>query len=467
MSCQLRPTWHRVSAGMTDFSGLSIRGRVATPSDSDWDEARQAWNLAADQRPPAVALVESADDVAKVVTFARQNDLKVAGQGTGHGAVALAPLDGVILIKTERMRGVDVEGDRARVEAGALAEDVADAAIKDGRCSMPGTSPNVGITGFTLGGGLSWLGRKYGWACNRVSAIELVTADGEARTVDAGSDPDLFWALRGGGGGYAIVTALHLELMPVAEAYAGGLLFPSELGAEGMRRYRDWTASAPEEAATMIRFLNLPPIPDVPEPLRGQSLLAIAGAFLGTQEEGEKAFAPLREIGEPVMDTFTQMPAPGLTRIAMDPEPPVPGLGHHRVINELSDEAIDAFVETAGPDSGSPLLLAELRHLGGALARPAENGGALDKLDGEFAMLGIGMLMDPAMREPIDGQLDKLSGAMEPWAAEGGYFNYAERPGDIEKILPPDICERLAQVKRSWDPDDLIRANHSLALATA
>jgi hypothetical protein len=452
---------------MADFSDLSIRGRVATPGDSDWDEARQAWNLAADQQPVAVALVESADDVAKVLRFAKANDLRVAGQGTGHGAVPLGPLEDAILVKTERMRDVTTEGDKARVEAGALAEDVADAAIKEGRCSMPGTSPNVGVTGFTLGGGLSWLGRKYGWACNRVTAIELVTADGEARTVDTGSDPDLFWALRGGGGGYAIVTALHLELLPVAEAYAGGLLFPSEIGADGLRLYRDWAATAPEETATMIRFLNLPPIPDVPEPLRGQSLLAIAGAFLGSREEGEKAFAPLREIGEPVMDTFTQMPAPGLTRIAMDPEPPVPGLGHHRVIHELSDEAIDAFVEAAGPDSGSPLLLAELRHLGGALARPAENGGALDKLDGEFAMLGIGMLMDPAMREPIDSQLDKLSAAMEPWAADGGYFNYAERPSDVEAILPAETCNRLSQVKRSWDPDGRILANHSLAPATA
>src|ERR1700704_953785 len=185
---------------MADLSTLSIRGRVATSSDSDWDEARQAWNLAADQQPPAVAFVESADDVAKVVGFAKDNDLKVTGQGTGHGAVPLGSLDDVILIKTERMREVDIEGDKARIEAGALAEDVADAAIKDGRCSMPGTSPNVGVTGYTLGGGLSWLGRKYGWACNRVTAIELVTADGEARTVDSASDPDLFWALRGGGG---------------------------------------------------------------------------------------------------------------------------------------------------------------------------------------------------------------------------------------------------------------------------
>ena len=452
---------------MTEFSELSIRGRVATPSDSDWDEARQAWNLAADQQPSAVAFVESADDVSKVVRFASQNGLKVAGQGTGHGAVALGPLDDVILIKTERMRDVTVEGDKARAEAGALAEDVGKAAIKDGKCSMPGTSPNVGVVGYTLGGGLSWLGRKYGWACNRATAIELVTADGEARTVDAASDPDLFWALRGGGGGYAIVTALHVELLPIAEAYAGALLFPAEVGVDGVRRYRDWAATAPEEVGSTLRLLNLPPIPDVPEPLRGQKLLGIAAACIGSKEEGEKAIAPLREIGEPVMDTFDQIPAPGLSRIAMDPEPPVPGLGHHRVLGELPDEAVDAFYEAAGPESGSPLLVAELRQLGGALGRPAENGGALDKLDAEWVMLGIGMLMDPAMRDPIDAQLDKLADAMNPWAAEGGYFNYAERPCDVDAILPAATCERLGHVKRSWDPDNLIRANHSVALATA
>ena len=452
---------------MTDFSGLSIRGRVATPGDSDWDEARQAWNLAADQQPSAVALVESADDVSKVIGFARENGLKVTGQGTGHGAVALGSLDDTILIKTERMRDVVIEDEGARVEAGAFAEDVAEAAIQKEMASMPGTSPNVGVTGYTLGGGLSWFGRKHGWACNRVSAIEVVTADGEPRTVDAASDPDLFWALRGGGGGYAIVTALHLELLPIAEAYAGAMLFPPQATADGLRAYRDWCAQAPEEVASMVRMLNLPPIPDIPEEIRGQKWFAITVASIGSEEEGRERVAPLLEIGEPAMSTVAQMPATGLTRIAMDPEPPVPGLGHHRVIEELPDEAIEAFYDAAGPESDSPLLLAELRHLGGALGRPDENGGALNKLDGEFAMLALGMLMDPAMREPIDGQLDKLSGAMEPWAAEGGYFNYAERPDDVEKILPPDICERLAQVKRSWDPDDLIRANHSLATATA
>jgi FAD binding domain len=452
---------------MADFSSLSIRGRIATSDDSDWDEARQAWNLAADQNPEAVAFVESADDIAKVITFARENGLKVAGQGTGHGAVALGSLGDTILIKTERMRGVEVGDGTARVEAGVLAEEVGGAAHEKGMSFLPGTSPNVGVTGFTVGGGLSWLGRKYGWACNNVTSIELVTADGEPRTVDAVSEPDLFWALRGGGGGFAIVTALHVNLFPVADAYAGGLLFPPELTEAGLRRYRDWTAEAPEGVGSQLRMLNLPPLPDIPEEIRGKKWLAIMACCIGSKEEGEKMVAPLREIGEPAMDAFDQIPAPALTRIAMDPEPPVPGLGHHATLTELPDEALDAFIEAAGPDTDSPLLLAELRQLGGALGRAPENAGALDKLDAEYVMLGIGMLADPAMRSPIEAQLDKLHDSLGPWAADGGYYNYAERPCDVEAILPEATCNRLSTVKRSWDPDNLIVANHSVAMATA
>jgi hypothetical protein len=322
------------------------------------------------------------------------------------------------------------------------------------------------VIGYTLGGGLSWLGRKYGFACNRVIAIELVTADGEARTVDAATDPDLFWALRGGGGGYAVVTALHVELVPVSAVYAGALIFPPELTADGIRAYRDWTADAPEEVGSTVRMFNLPPIPDIPEPLRGKKWLAIIAAYIGSEEEGEEAIAPLREIGKPVVDSFGQIPASGLSRIAMDPEPPVPALGHHRLLSELPDDAISAFVDVAGPASGAPLLVAELRHIGGALRRPAENGGALEKLDGEFVMYGAGMLMDPGLRGPIDGALDELAAAVDPWAADGGYFNYAERPCEVDALLPAETCKRLAQVKRSWDPDDLILANHVVGLTT-
>lgn len=455
-------------APMGASAELSIGGRVATPKDPDWDEARSAWNLVADQRPEAVALVESTDDVAKTIAFASEHDLRVTAQGTGHGAAPLSPLDDTILIKTERMRGVEVGGKRARVEAGVLAEELGAAAhAEGGQCFLPGSSPNVGVIGYSLGGGLGWLGRKHGFACNRVSGIELVGADGEPRTVDADNDPDLFWALRGGGGGYAVVTALHVDLLPISEVYGGALIFPGEVAVEGLRAYRDWAAGVPEEVTSLTRLLHLPPIPDVPEPLRERPLLYIGVACIGSKEQGEEAIAPLRAIGEVVMDTFDQIATPALSRIAMDPEPPVPALGDHAPLNDLPDEAVDTFIEVAGPESGSPLLLAQLSHLGGALSRPAENSGALDKLDADWLMFGVGMLMSPEVGEAIQGHLDKLADSMRPWAAAGGFFNYAERPCDVDAILPEAACERLLDVKRKWDPDGRIVANHALSLSAA
>jgi hypothetical protein len=454
---------------MSGVAELRIDGQVVTPGDPEWDAARAAWNLAADQRPEAVAYAENAGDVATLVAFAAARGMGVAAQGTGHGAVALGPLEGAILLKTERMRGVSVDADSqtARVEAGVPGAELGGTAQADGLSFLPGSSPNVGVVGFSLGGGLSWLGRRYGFACNRVSAIEVVTADGEARRVDESSDADLFWALRGGGGGYAVVTALHLDLVPVAEVYAGTMIFPAEVGADAIRVYRDWAAEVPDEVTSIVRFLRPPPIPDVPEPLRDRPLLTIGAACIGTREEGERTVAPLREIGETIMDTTDQIPASGLSRIHMDPEPPVPGLGHHRLLTELPDEAIDAFVGVAGPEANSPLLLSELRQLGGALGRPAESGGALSKLDAAFAAFGIGMPMTPELGQAIERHLDLLVDTMEPWAAAGGYFNFAERPCDVDAILPEEICSRLGEVKRRWDPDDVIRANHALSLASA
>jgi hypothetical protein len=454
---------------MTDFSGLAIAGRIATPNDADWGEARMAWNLAADQQPEAVAFVENADDVAATVRFAAANDLRVAAQGTGHGAVALGSLEETILVKTERMKGIEVDpgAQTARVEPGVWSLELAQAAQQHGLSFLPGSSPDVGITGFTLGGGLSWLGRRYGFACNRVRAIELVTADGEARSVDAENEPDLFWAMRGGGGSSAVVTALHLDLVPVADAYAGALLFPAELGADAVRAYRDWAASVGENVTSVVRFLRPPDVPDVPEPLRNTPLLTIDGACIGSREEGEAAFAPLRELGEPIMDSFDQIPAEGLCRIHMDPEQPVPGLGHHRVLRELPDEAIDAFVGLAGPESNTPLLLTEIRQMGGALKRPDPDGGALSHLDVDWVMLGIGLPMTPELGEAIEGHLDRFDDAMEPWAGDGGYFNFAERPCDTNEILPPDVCSRLGEVKRHWDPDNRIIGNHAVSLDAA
>jgi len=452
---------------MSDFTGLAIAGRVATPADPDWDEARLAWNLAADQNPAAIAFVENADDVVKTVSFAAQNGLRVAGQGTGHGAGAMAPLDGTILVKTERMREIEVDpGARtARVGAGVLAMELGAAAAEHGLSFLPGSAPDVGVTGYTLGGGLSWLGRKFGFACNRVRAIELVSADGEQRTVDAGNDPDLFWALRGGGGSYAIVTALQLDLVPIADVYAGALLFPAEIGAEGIRAYRAWAEALPDEVTSIVRFIRPPDIPDVPEPLRNRAMLTVTATCIGGEEEGRAAIAPLLEIGEPIMSTFEQMPATGISHINMEPEHPVPGLGHHQVLTGIPDEAIDALVRVSGADSETPLLLTEVRHLGGALGRPDPDGGALSHIDAAYVVFSLGMPRVPELAEAIGGRLDAIDEALAPWAAEGGYFNFAERPRPADAILPPDVCTRLREVRQRCDPDALFRANHELALA--
>jgi hypothetical protein len=419
----------------------------------------------ADQQPAAVAFVEGAGDVMAVLRFAAGHGLQVAAQGTGHGAAPLGPLEDTILIRTTRMKGIEIDSaGTARVEAGVHGEELGAAAQEHGRCSQPGSSPNVGTIGYTLGGGLGWLGRRHGFACNLVRAIEVVTAEGEARRVDADNDSDLFWALRGGGGGYAIVTALELELLPVPEAYAGALIFPAELGTDAVRAYRDWAAGVPDDVTSRGRFLRPPPMPDVPEPLRDRPLWTVTAACIGSRSDGEAHIAPLRELGEPIMDTFDQIPAGALGRINMDPEPPIPALGHHRLLRELPDEAIDALVGAVGPESGSPLLLTELAQLGGALRRPAQDGGALSALDAEFVMLGIGVPMTPELGEALPGALDRLHDVMEPWSDDGGYFNLAERPCDVDALLPSGTCKRLAEVKRQWDPDGLIRANHAVSL---
>jgi hypothetical protein len=444
-----------------------LTGDVVTPQDAGWDAARQAWNLAVDQRPIAVAAVADADDVAAAVSFARDRGFRVAAQGTGHGAAALGPLDGTLLVKTERLQGVEVDADagRARVEAGGIWQDVVDRAQSEGLTALAGSAPDVGVVGYTLGGGLGWLARKHGLACNSVRAIELVTADGERRRVDADNDPDLFWALRGGGGNFGVATAIELDLFPVAEVYAGALLLPADNALAIMRGYRDWTQNLPDEITASGKFLHLPPLEEIPEPIRDRPLVMLSACYVGAEGDGAELIAPLRALGEPVMDTFATIPSAQLVTVAMDPEEPVPALGHHALLRELPDEAVDAFVDAAGPDSGSPLLLAELRHLGGAVSTAAAGAGARSHLDGAFMFLGIGALMDPSLSDPINRQLDLIYDALEPSSNGGCYLNFAERRSEFDTLFDAETCKRLAEVKSRWDPDDVFRANFAVGVS--
>ena len=225
--------------------------------------------------------------------------------------------------------------------------------------------------------------------------------------------------------------------------------------------------TVPEEVTSIVRFLRPPPLPDVPEPLRDRPLITIDAAFIGEQAEGERLLAPLREIGEPIMDTFAQVPAEALSKIHMDPEQPVPGLGHHALLRELPDEAIDAFVGAVGPEAGSPLLLAEIRHIGGALGREGENAGALAKLDADYLMFGIGMPMTPELGEAIDGHLDHLADAMAPVDRRRRLLQLRRAPLRGRRDPARADARAAGEVKRRWDPDGMIRANHELAVGIA
>ena len=323
-----------------------LDGDVFAPGDDGWDEARRAWNLSVDQRPAAVALPESAEDVVTIVAFARANGLRVAPQGTGHGAAALDALDDTILLKTERMRGVTIDPETltARAEAGVIWIEVVEAAAEHGLAALAGSSPDVGVVGYTLGGGLSWLARKHGIGANQVTAIEVVTAAGDLVRTDWANEPDLFWALRGGGGAFGIVTAIEFNLFPLEEVYAGILWYPVDRATEVLKVWRAWTEDLPDEMTSVGRILQFPPIPEIPEAVRGQSFVVVEAIWSGEPDEGERLLAPLRALG-PVMDTVATIPVEELGKLHMDPEGPAPGTGDGGMLDDVDDHLIDLFVE--------------------------------------------------------------------------------------------------------------------------
>jgi FAD/FMN-containing dehydrogenase len=452
------------SAGL-DAGALreQLMGTVTAPGDDGWDTARLAWNLAVDQQPAAVAEPETVSDVVKIVNYARERGLHVAAQGTGHAATSLAPfLSDTILVKTHRMRVVEIDPDarRARAQAGALWADVVVPASEHGLAALAGSSHDVGVVGYCLGGGLSWLGRKHGLAANSVRAIQLVTADGRVTVVDAHHDPDLFWALRGGGGNFGIVTAIELELYPVEELYAGMLAFPAERAGEVLRAWREWVRTVPEEAMSVGRLLNFPPMEEIPEPMRGRSLVVVEMAYLGDEASGSELLAPLRALG-PEMDTFAMIGPAELLALHMDPPHPVPGVGDGALLDVLPAEAIDELVAVSGP--GTPMLSVELRHLGGALARAPKGHGALATLEGDFAMFAVGIAPSPEAAAAVERHLHVIKDAICEWDAGRRYLNFTESVIDTRRAFSTAAYRRLQAVKTLVDPDDLFRANHRIA----
>jgi FAD/FMN-containing dehydrogenase len=443
---------------------LRLAGSVVSETEQGWNQARQAWNLAADQRPPHVAFPETTDDVVKLVTFAAEHGLRVAPQGTGHGAWPLGAIEDSMLLRPSRMRDVAIDPvkRRARVGAGVTWGQVQAAAAAHGLAGLAGSSLEVGVVGYTLGGGLGWLARRYGLACNSVLAIDVVTADGRLLHVDREHEPDLFWALRGGGGSFGIVTALEFALYPVRELYAGALFWPQERAAEILQAWKAWTAGVPDSVTSVGRILNLPTNREVPKELRGRSFVLVEAACLATEGEGIGLLRPLRELG-PEIDTFSLLPPTGLGAVHMDPADPVPAFVDGWLLADLPSAAIDALAEAAGPGSGSPLLSVELRHLGAALADAAVDHGALASLDAGFATATVSLVPNTNMAAAVARHAAVVRASLAPWEAERNYPNFAERSFQGPDFYSPGTRKRLGRVKAQYDPRDLIRSSHPIA----
>jgi FAD/FMN-containing dehydrogenase len=454
----------RPSTGLVGDLRDRLAGKIVLPEDSGWDAARQAWNLSVDQRPVAVVLPEAAEDVAAVVEVAGAHGVRVAAQGTGHSAGPMGPLEGTVLVKTSRMRGfeIDAEANRARVQAGVLWGDVVPAAAAHGLAALAGSAKDVGVVGYTLGGGIGWLARRYGLACSSVLAVEAVTADGRIVRADADSEPDLFWALRGGGGSFAIVTALEFALYPVAEVYAGALFWPLERAGEVLHAWSELVTVAPDELTSLGRLMQFPPIPEVPEPFRGHAFAIVEAAYCGPEADGAALVQPLRGLG-PEMDTLATIPVDGLGELHMDPPQPVPFAGDGMLLSELPADAVDALVGIAGAGSGSPLLSVEVRHLGGALASASASNGALSSIDAGFALYAVGMAMNADMNAAVQAHAARVQDVLEAWSADRSFMNFTERRADPGDLFDAATYARLRKVKAEYDPDAVIRGNHSIS----
>jgi FAD/FMN-containing dehydrogenase len=434
---------------------------LLTAQDSDWNLERVAFNILIDQQPAGIGRPSTADDVSDIVHTAAAQGKRVAAQRTGHNAAPLGSLADTVLLRTAGLGGVEIDADAgsARVGAGALWGDVVPKASDLGFATLHGSSPNVGIAGYTLGGGVGFYHRKHGLACNRVTAIELVTAGGEQVRVEPENEPDLFWALRGGGGSFGVVTALEFDLLPLREIFAGALMFPAEQASEVLQGWREWTAGMPAEMTSVGRLMNFPPVPEMPDALRGKSFAVLEVIYCGDRADGEELVAPLRKLGNAGMDTIQAQPPAGIAELHMDPPAPVPYTSESMLTHELPASAIEALLKAVGPGSGSQLVSIELRHIGGALSRAPEGAGALATLPGSIMAFAVGFVPSPEAMAPTRAWLAAFKAALEPYDA-GRYFNLVEESFDITQIFAPEVLSRLREVKRRYDPDNLFHSNH-------
>ncbi|MBX2925003.1 MAG: FAD-binding oxidoreductase [Chitinophagaceae bacterium] len=446
-----------------------IKGMLLLPGDEQYNRFNKAWNLIAIQKPALIAVPVTAEDIQVVVQFANERNIGIGVMATGHGIGVLC--NGGILINTSCMRDVTIDpvAGRATVGAGALWKDVIVPASEYGFATLAGSAPHVGVIGYTMGGGFGYLGRKYGLNANAVTGAEVVTANGGLLHVSAEENEDLFWGVKGGGGNFGVVTSLTFRLFPVKTVYGGAVFYAVENGYEALSCFARWADTLPDEITAAFAFMNIPNLPAAPEPLRGRSVVVIKGCYCGEQpERGEQFFAPVRNIAVPIADSFSLMPVTAMDSISKDPVDPMGVMQYGGMVASLFSKAIETIVNVAGKDSASPLLMVELRRLGGMLQC---NPGGIQLMGDKNAMFSInavGATLTPQMATSVQSHLAMLKSALAPYETNEVFLNFLEAEPSAERVraaYTKEQWERLRVLKSKYDPKNVFRFNRNIPAA--
>lgn len=435
-----------------------LDGELLIPGDAGYAAAQQSWNLSFQQVPALIVKAKSASDVADAVRFARQHGLGIAVQGTGHGVGRTA--DGAVLINMAEMNHafVDAESRTAWIEGGAKWKDVLEKSVPYGLAPLLGSSPYVGVTGYTLGGGMGWLARKYGMAIDAVNWFDVVTPDGHLLRASANEHAELFWALRGGGAGnLGVVVAMEVNLYPESNVYGGNLLYPATMAREVLVKFGEWVKDHPENLTAAVTIMHYPPFPQIPEFLRGQSFVQIRGLYAGPAEEGQPYIQEWLDWAEPVANLWRPMPFAEIATVSNDPIDPVPGKATGAWLRELSDDAIDTILRFLFVQDGPPpLLFAEIRHAGGAVARVAKTATAYSSRDAHFLFETVGITPTPEAHQLVAGYQAEFKAQLGD-ALAAPYLNFTEgheRREATRIAFSAENFRRLQAVKAEYDTDN-------------
>jgi hypothetical protein len=451
--------------GAVDELRSQVHGPVYAAGDDGMAAEVATWNVAIQHTPAVVVGATRAADVAAAVTWAVAHGLGVAVQATGHGPVRNAA--GSLMVTTRRMQGLSIDPERrvARVEAGVKWVRVLEAAAEFGLAGLCGSSSDVGVVGYTLGGGMGSLGRLHGFAADHVRAVEIVTADGRLRRVSADAEPELFWAVRGGKGNFGIVTALDIDLVPVPALHAGGIFFAGDDAPALLHRFRQWAPTLPDEVSTSIAILRMPPLEELPPPLRGQTVVHLRFAYSGEDvARAERLLEPMKAVGTILLGFVGPMRTDEMDGIHMDPVDPMPAWEKGMVLAELPEEAVDALLAAAGPQLDIPLIMTEIRLMGGALGRPAAVPNAVPGRSGAYSVFLIGPGI-PELARVVPGVGKGVLRALAPWRSPETMINFlgdVAGPDEVAAAYPPATLQRLREVKRTVDPAGIFAFGHAI-----